>query len=70
MSEITGVKIIGKNEYLINELVKLSNLEFVEGDVVYDIDYDHSTITEAEAIRLCEVFINEALTGALSEEKE
>lgn len=70
--EITIVKVvkINENEYLLNEHVKLQNLDFEGENVVYDIDYDDDEVSECVAIKTCEAFLREAFENTIKEHNE
>lgn len=65
---IYDVKNIGENVYLINNSIKISNIDFDLDGVRYDIDYNQEDLTEDEASEICNRFILEAIDAFLEKD--
>lgn len=58
---IETVKQVNEGAYLINNAVKMSNIEMTGTEIVYDIDFDEKMVTEDQAVKLCEEFLKKAV---------
>jgi len=59
---IHNVQKTGENKFLINDSVLINDLSINEdGNVVYDIGYKESDLTESEAVELAEEFLKNAI---------
>lgn len=63
---IETVKQVDEGTYLINNSVKMSNIEMDGTEIVYDIDFDEKMVAEDESIKLCEEFLKKAVDEFVS----
>lgn len=67
---ITEVKKIKEGEFLINESVKVYELDIIDTGIEYSFDYDEKVLTEQEAQELSEEFINAAIQTAVAKRED
>jgi hypothetical protein len=65
---ITSIKKVSEGTYVLNDSLSISNFDFGDDGVSYDINFDDKLLTEDEAALICEEFIMKALTNLINEE--
>lgn len=65
-SNITDVQAVDGVEgaYILNDCVKISDIDIAEDQFIFDVDYKEEIIDEKEAIELCEEFLYSAVRNS------
>jgi len=67
---IKSVNRVEEGTYIINNSVKMHNVELDGSDIIYDIDFDEKLISETDAIKCCEEFLKTAINDFVAKMKE
>lgn len=63
---IYDVKRLSKRDFLINDSIKVNNLQFEEEGISYTLDFNENDITESEAKDLVEDFLLDVIKKHIS----